>query len=295
MSILAENSQLRAVLAGLATAGTGLFLLWASTQFTPADWPLLPSLIRDTGALLIASTALAFLWETASKRAFAREILATVRLSGDVERAGLKNIFNNFNQDLDWTNLIANAKEIDIFFSYGRTWRGTHSVALRDAASKSPRVRVVLPDPDDVVLMRHLESRFRMAHDELPSAIRQAHDDFVRIFATGGKKNRLQIYYTSKPPVHSIYRFGDKAILALYQHRALRGNVPSFLAQQGGWLYSFCKDEFEALMLGDEQIRTRQAFPASGPNDGKSGANQLVPLILSEQPSEQQGPSSDAK
>jgi hypothetical protein len=55
-----------------------------------------------------------------------------------------------------WEQLFKNASRLDIFISYGHTWRNTLLERIdKLLANEDARLRVILPDPDDDEVLRN--------------------------------------------------------------------------------------------------------------------------------------------
>lgn len=61
----------------------------------------------------------------------------------------------------------------------------------------------------------------------------------------------VELWFLPKCPVFSFYRFDHIGILAMYKHQKGRGNVPTFVFEQGGTLYDFMRQEFDAMIKDD--------------------------------------------
>src|SRR2546426_4509069 len=157
LKVLRERTNLRTVLAAVGLAVSGLILLWISASFQWNNNTAAQSVVRDVGSFLSASAVLTFLWEFWGRRAFLDEVLAKVQLSDDVRSAGILKIVPSFHTGIDWQTYFPRARELDILFAYGRTWRATHLEELQHVAQKKgSRIRVVLPDPDDPLTVGEL-------------------------------------------------------------------------------------------------------------------------------------------
>jgi hypothetical protein len=208
----------------------------------------------QVGTTLIVAVGLAGVWELVGKRAFKREILETAGTVKDIESAGLTRVGTKILDEVDWEELFRTAKELDIYFAYGRTWRGYNRGRLRGMIQRGGRVRVYLPDPTDTPSIEQLSRRFAdMKAANLIAAIDDARGDFEQLAKTGDVK----IYYRPGDPVYSFYRFDSTFIVALYTHRPERQDVPMLVCTVGGTLYDFFKKELDAI--------EDQSQPATGP------------------------------
>jgi hypothetical protein len=62
---------------------------------------------------------------------------------------------------------------------------------------------------------------------------------------------KIEVWYLSRSPVFSYFRFDSTAIVALYHHKSIRATVPAFVFQKGGSLYDYFSAEFESMIVGN--------------------------------------------
>src|SRR5947209_11807567 len=97
------------------------------------------------------------------------------------------------------------------------------------------RLRVVLPDPDDAGVTKTLSVRFDMNPDTVKQEIEEARRFFER--KKKRAKGTVEVYFTGLIPLFTFYRFNNKLVLALYNHRAGQQPVPSFVCDKEGFLF----------------------------------------------------------
>lgn len=246
---LKERTTLRIWLTSLIVAifGCGLLIV-AELNRIWIGYESIQSVVRDMGSLLIASVAIALLWELIGKRAFQDELLEKIRLSEDIRICGIIGFTPNFRRNIDWEALFHNAKSIDLFFIYGRTWRHTHGDQLLEAAKRHVRFRVVLPDPDDDIIMSIFARRFiGMSKEQIRDSIKEAAEDFKRLQAIGA---RVNVWYLNDIPMYSFYRFDSTTVWAVYSHQRNFNQkpMPVFILNEDGELYKFVRSDFEAVV-----------------------------------------------
>jgi hypothetical protein len=246
-----QLTTLRTALVAAGVLLVGLALLLVSSTNRLDAHPAWQGFLSQLGGLLVASVAIAALWELVAKRAFAGEVFAIARVGTDVRNAALTRIGTSYLDDVDWESYFATVEKLDIFVAYAGTWRGTNYQRLRHVASQpTSRVRVFLPNPHDAVLVGRLAQRFAMTEDDVASRIRTARTEFAGLLqAQGGE---VRVYYHSGDPLFSCYRFDRTAILTLYSHTRSRTNVPTIVCRDGGTLYDFVREELRAI---EEQSR----------------------------------------
>jgi hypothetical protein len=272
-----ERTSLRTRLLAIFVLLFGILLLVAANGW---DWLrhhyILTSLVRDCGSLLIVSVPVAVLWELYAKRAFIDELLSKARasvndliartiLARELQEAGLRAFTTDFAHQVNWLDLFRNARRVDLFFSYARSWMNINNAQLEELARREgARIRVVLPDPDNQELVSELARRFGKQTDEIRASILATRDDFFRMFVTPFQDNRqgpdFSLFYASTAPQFTFYRFDSRSVLALYKHRQGRGGVPVFEAEEGGTIHLFIQQEMDAF-IGDEQL-ARRVHPA---------------------------------
>ena len=200
------------------------------------------------GVFVLAAVSL--IWDLFIRRDFLQEVLEKARISRDISFWGIEKITDSFHDEIDWKSLIQNSNKIDIFFAYGRTWRGAHEFDLRQAAeNKDVRFRVVLPDPDNQQLLSELARRFILTPDEVKRRIEEASTFFKTLnLKQNGEGAAIEIWYLPESPVFSFYRFDSTGILALYRHKKEKGSVPTIVCKKGGSLYDFIRQEFDVMI-----------------------------------------------
>jgi len=67
-------------------------------------------------------------------------------------------------------------------------------------------------------------------------------------------KGELEIYFSAIVPVFTFYRFNNKAVFALYNHRVGKLPVPTVICDNEGFLFHYITAEFEGI-LADERTR----------------------------------------
>jgi hypothetical protein len=255
--LYSERTSLRSIILALLALIIGIVLLLLSEnrqQIKDISW--LQAILRDLGALLVSTVTIATLWELAAKRAFLTELMSKAKLAEDIRSSGIVNLTDDFYGEIDWKKMFKSVKKMDIFFAYGHTWRGTNASELKDLAKRSDvRIRVVLPDFNNEQLMHELGKRFRKEPDEVKRLINEAADDFKGLF----KDANFSLWLLPESPVFSFYRFDHLVVLALYKHGLGRGNVPTFIVEQGGKIYDFVRLEFEEF-IGENGL-ARKIFP----------------------------------
>jgi len=261
-----EITTLRTIFISAGIAVFGILLLIVEAYY-PCDtnYEAVRCVIKELGGIFVATGTVAVLWELAAKRAFFEEILDKVKLADEVRAAGITSITNEFYRGIDWPALFGKVKMLDIFFSYGQTWRHIHTLELKELANRDgAQIRVILPDPDSEEIVKELARRFDATEDEVKKRIKDASDDFQEKFRNGCKAS-CSLWYIPLAPLFSFYRFDDIIILSLFKHRSGRGGVPAFEVQRGGSLYEFIDQEIKAFIDGDEPL-ARCIFRSSDNN-----------------------------
>lgn len=271
-----ERVTLRTLLAATMVFLFGIALLGVSNGW---DWlktnhDVITAVLRDVGALMVASVAVTLIWELSSKRAFIAELMSQGRssvqdliartiLTQELKGAGLTAFTTDFSYGVDWLGLFRHASRVDLFFSYARSWMNNNAAQLQDLARRDgSRVRVVLPDPDDEQIMSELARRFNRSADEVRANINTTKNELLRIFVepfedpNARRRPDFFLFYAKTAPQFTFYRFDNLCVLPLYKHRLGRGGVPIFTVEQGGAIHEFILQEMDAF-VADEQLAKR--------------------------------------
>lgn len=162
--------------------------------------------------------------------------------------SGLRVATLDFYRGIPWENLLAGSREMDLLFTYGRSWRHTLSGALETFFDRAETTtRVVLPDvvsPNNTALTE-IAKRAGQSVAGLSEKIEEAIEYFT------GKA--AQIWVTDSALLYASYRFDDVVVASMYNHQ--RGKIPqgvaTFVVERGGHLFEFFAQDFVALTTSD--------------------------------------------
>lgn len=249
-----ERTNLRTLLVALLVfiAGIALLVFSETTQeISSRLW--LKAVVTNLGGLVIASVSIALLWELVSKRAFFDELLANTGLVDEIRSLGLVGLSVNALRGPDFSKLIRSTTRLDIFVCYANTWRGTYVEELRELAKKPNfKVRLIVPNPKNQALMTEIAQRFGVGTTQaLQDKINGAIDDLKNIFASADQaQSEFSVWVHEDNPVTSFFLFDSTAVVTLYKHSRGRGNVPTFVFDQGGSLFRYVETEVQAMVAG---------------------------------------------
>ena len=232
----------------------GILLLIASETITFAEGYLwVKALISNLGSLFIASVSIALLWELFSKREFLDELLANTGLADEIRLSGITGISVIPLKGPDFSKIIRTGERLDIFVCYANTWRANYEEDLVFLAKKKNcRIRLIVPDPDNIQIMADLAKRFNAADaDTMQSRIKQAITEYKALFNSAGNQTLdFSVWIHGETPVTSFYRFDHYAVITLYKHAKGRGSAPTIVAERGGSLYSYVEVEVDSMIKG---------------------------------------------
>lgn len=243
----------RTVVIALVLAGFGLvFLYFSGFPALGRDQPAVQVLIRELGALLFVTGGLAVLWDLKGRRDFADEVLAKAQVGADVRSSGLRRLSMQWLEYVEWANMCLRAREIEVFVSYGTSWRNVLWPRLEEF-SHGPRnkLRIYLPHPRDEATVSTLSQRYAITGDQIIQQITEAATAFASLRQEGGGAD-IRIYYRRGDPTFACYRFDDQIVVTLYSHRRSRGDVPTMLIG-AGTLYDFFVSELKAIRSQSEE------------------------------------------
>lgn len=262
-----QLTNIRTYLASGGIFVAGLFFLILSETLFFAEGSLwIKSVMSNFGALLIASVSIAALWELFSKRAFLDELLAKTGLAEDIRNVGVTGISLNPVRGPDFSKIIKSSVRLDMFVCYANTWRATFEEDLRFmAAKKNCRVRLIVPDPDNLEIMKDLAKRFNANDAEtMQGRVKQAVADYKALFVSVANPTLdFSVWIHDETPVSSFYRFDRCAVVTLYKHAKGRGSAPTLVAERGGSLYGYVEGEIDSMVMGVQPYSqlARKIFP----------------------------------
>jgi hypothetical protein len=244
--LIAEVVKLRVILTSVVAAVAGILLLGVSEWFASQLGPASSSVARSIGGFLVGTFVLAFAWELWARRAFLAEVLEKARIASDVHNAGIVQIVPSY-LDVDWKTHLRGARSLDVFFTYGRTWRSNYLQELNEiAARKDGAIRVVLPDPEDELTLDELARRFGTDTKDVKGRITEAKAEIENLRRSGGA--RVEVWYWPGTMQLTFYLLDNVGVIAFYSHRRIRMPVPAFVCSEGGSLYAYARAEFEHII-----------------------------------------------
>lgn len=241
-------------------------LIWSEVSDTAKSTLWLKSVSSNLGALLIASVSIAILWELFSKRAFLDELLAKTGLAEEIKKIGLIGMALSPVRGPDFPKLIKSAERLDIFVCYANTWRANFQDDLKTLArKKNCRIRLIVPNPENLDLMRELSKRFGSAGaEQMKEKIGGAIDEYKSLFLSANNSTLdFSVWVHDTSPLASFYRFEKVAVLTLYKHAPGRGATPTLIVERDGELYSFIENEVDAMIkgTGSHPALAKKIFP----------------------------------
>jgi hypothetical protein len=233
-------------LIGLLVLGVGLMVVGERTS--DANHPVWRALLLGWGALFIATATVSLFWELWGRRAFSQEVLAAAGVAADARHAGLRAINDEYLRVADWPDLFHNAQEIDLFASWGSTWRKAHEAQWHDwIKQQSVRLRVLLPQPADAALLTHLARRFEKTEEYVRGKIEETASFYRGLQQDGGDGATIEIRHLVRAPVWAYYRLGGTIVTTLYPASlASAPTVPAMVFDSRGSTGQFFVKQFEA-------------------------------------------------
>jgi hypothetical protein len=188
-------------------------------------------------------------------------ILEKVTVSHSIIEAGLTDIIMQ-PRNINWDELFEKANEIDVFFTYARTWRNANSNLLdKFVRREGNRLRIVLPNPQSDVILQELSNRFTKSPEEFHNLIDEATRDYSKLNEIGQKFGaKVELWHASATPMFTIYRFDKSIILTLGSYKDTKGDVPHFICETGGLLYKYAIEEFSVLIGEDGRLISKRIF-----------------------------------
>ena len=238
-----ERTLLRTVAVSLGVVVLGIVLLLTSRSLqVDSVWH---SITRDLGSLMVATVCVALLWELAAKRSLLSELLAVTQLAERIERTGVVGLADHWYNDIPWSRLFGATEDVDIFLAYGVSWRGVLGEEIaRFGARSGTRCRVVLPDPDDPIVVAAVACQFGKTPDLIRERVLAAKNDFLANLGSA----QLEVWYSKRPPLFSFYLMGNSAVVTLYKHRSEPSNTIGLVCRRDGTFFEFLRKEFDSFV-----------------------------------------------
>lgn len=227
------NTYSTTLVAGVV-AVLGLLLMALTTGMTWFDsHESFSSFANQLGGLLVVTGGLTVLWDLRGKRDLIQEVLAKVNISSDVQAAGITRLTMNW-MDLPWSELFRSSRQIDVFISYGTSWRNNNWNELQEFASKRRnRLRVFLPDPHDDATMRMLALRYDYPVGRIKANVLEMAEELAKLSVNN--RADIRVYYRAGDPTYTVYRFDETIIVTLYSNKRARGPVPVIMVGEGSF------------------------------------------------------------
>jgi len=172
-----------------------------------------------------------------------------------IEDAGIELATLDFYHSVDWEALLLGAKEIDLFFTYARTWRRQLGAVLPELRQRTnPQLRLILPSifPPRTTALPEIAKRAGQSPDGVATYVAGSYAFYERMGA--------RIFTLDAAQLYASYRFDDIIVASLYNHqRSQTQGVPTLVCRSGGSLYSFFRAEFDALV--DPRNRVTKRLP----------------------------------
>ena len=160
-----------------------------------------------------------------------------------LQSSGLLELQLDFYKKVDWSNLLSASSEIDLFFTYARSWRRQLTKELNALSSRPVRLRVLLPDtsPGNTTAISEIAKRAGDTEANIVAYI----DDAIKYYKGIG----AEVWCCDQAQLFTSYRFDDVVVAAMYNHR--RGHaatLPVLVCEAGGELFDFFREDFEYML-----------------------------------------------
>ncbi|MDZ7967934.1 MAG: hypothetical protein RM368_23750 [Nostoc sp. DedSLP03] len=250
LALLIERVNLRTALVSLILFFSGfLLMLWAANDALWVGKATWKNLTESMGSLLFGTGLVTVAWDLFGKRAFAEELLSKASISHELIKAGIVQVTPSFqSRDIDWDELFKKAVKVDLLFAGSSTWRNQHFSHLENFLDKKDaRLRVLLPDPQNPYVITEIAHRTDKKKDVAEAGINKAIDFFCNL-SSRHPNAQIQIWLMKQAPLFSVFRFDNRAVVALYTHRRRLIGVPTVVCVEEGELFQYVIDEIEELV-----------------------------------------------
>ncbi len=168
-----------------------------------------------------------------------------------IYEAGISSVSLDFYRGVDWEKLLATSDELDIFFTYGRSWRRSLTEPLaRFLDRAAAKTRVVLPEIEapNVTALPEIAKRAGQTVDDLTDNVIEA----CKFFTERG----ASVWMSDTAELYASYRFTDVTIVTLYNHqRGQSEGIPTLTLHSSGTWYEWFQRDFVDLISNPDLSR----------------------------------------
>ncbi|TDO89824.1 hypothetical protein [Enemella evansiae] len=231
-----------AIIASLVVIIVGIVTIAAPPLLKLPDWAA--TTLSQVGGVLIATGVISIYWDVKGRRELLDELKTIVDQNSAARELGLLDWSKHYLEDRLWPDL-KNATSIDFCSVYAAQWRRRHMPALRAAASKGAVIRIVVPDPDDVSLMRSIATRIGMNADDLTKKVQSAIEEFSDI--SPQNNGSVKVFKLKHALNYSMYRVDDRLIVTPSPNFPAKvSNSPAIVVARG--TAQFFSDDLESVI-----------------------------------------------
>lgn len=239
LSRLQDRTFLLAVL-GILVGGV---LLVIGANVSPT-W--LSILLFNVGAFVIASVAMALIFQFWQLRSLLDDLYEHARITTQLRQARLSGFSVAFHDGVPWEELFTGSASLQLMVAYAATWRNAQQARLEALVDKAgSRLEVILPNPEAVEVCEELGRRFDTNVDETKKRIEEA-IQFYRVLQSR-TKGTMRIYLYNRPPLFTFYIFDRRAVFTTYRHSRGRGPILTLMADRGGEMFTWLTEEWNAI------------------------------------------------
>lgn len=233
---------------------SGLILILISIKFDDNFW--ISELTKNLAEILLISGCFTFITERLFRDKIIDLLLSKVNLKRTIEDSGLLDIYSNYTM-VDIHNYIdTSTKSIDIFHAYSSTWINTYYEGLKEKLiSKKCTVRFILIDPTSPFVLGLAKQYGYENSDELAVKIQETTKKIIKLQKEVKLKNgkgAIQLYYHTRMPAYSLYRFDNHIISMQYKLVPDRTNkIPTLVCKNTHkkiTLYQFYVNEINHII-----------------------------------------------
>lgn len=245
MKEITEKLNLKIIIILLILFIIGFVLILISYNIENLNWK---NLLNALGSFFIVASILTIIWEIILKRSLIKEIVELTQMSYELKQAGIEKVTNDFHHGIDWSELFLQSKELDVLVSYAATWRNANQRIIEEFSQKSgTKMRIILPNVDNNVLMSELSNKFNKSVEELKKLIIESKDYYVKLDHDSENIN-VEIWYFNQSLYYTYYRFTDKIVYASYNNLGRKGPTIMLILHKAGYLYKKLHFEFNEMI-----------------------------------------------
>jgi hypothetical protein len=255
-----EAFNLRLVIASLLFLLVGCAMIFLSHAWN--EFGVWSAVLGHLGETVFVGGLIGVAWDFLVKRSLTDEIVARLGVAERIREGGIAEVCHRFPEDIEWDELFAGVRELDIFTAFARTWRRTNWERLSAAFQrKGVVIRVVLPDEGNETIVAALAASHGWKPEIVVHELANAEQFFRSLVVPNGasvsfsKMRVVQLY--------GILRFDKVIVMKFYNHDPVEKYGPALVVKDGGSIFPYLKRQIDVACASRREEAARPALASA--------------------------------